>query len=121
MTLPLFDLPGRAERGKRVERTEWGVRWLRDSPALTSKRGHITQSSQREPGTSVGHPPRNAVLGFPGGVRGSRGPHRRDLDQLVGASRLCAQIPQVPAQQHDSRGMKRTRNHLGVAYRQQLM
>lgn len=38
MTLALFDLPGRPERGKRVERTEWGVRWLRDSPALTSKR-----------------------------------------------------------------------------------
>lgn len=42
------------------------------------------RSSQREPGTSVGHPSRRAVLGLPGRVRGSCVPHHRDLHQLVG-------------------------------------
>ena len=67
MTLPLFDLPVRAERGKRVERTEWGVRWLRDSPALTSKRGHITQAPSENQARQWATHPEAQYWGFPSG------------------------------------------------------
>lgn len=98
MTLPLF--------GKRVERTEWGVRWLRDSPALTSKRGHITQAPNENQARQWATHPEAQYWGIPGGVRGSRGPHRRHLHQLVGARGLrVSRARQCAAQQHDSREM----------------
>lgn len=67
MTLPLFELPGRDERGKRVERTEWGVRWLRDSPALTSKRGQITQAPNENQARRWASHPEAQYWGFPAG------------------------------------------------------
>lgn len=88
MTLPLFDLPGRAEPGKRVERTEWGVRWLRDSPALTSKRGQITQAPNENQARRWATDPEAQYWGLSGRVCASRVPHHRDLHQFVGASRV---------------------------------
>ncbi|MBP2456242.1 hypothetical protein [Mycolicibacterium lutetiense] len=67
MTLPLFDLPGRPEHGKRVERTLWGVRWLRDSPALTSKRGQITEAPNETQARQWATHPEAQYWGFPAG------------------------------------------------------
>lgn len=65
MTLPLFDLPGRAERGKRVERTEWGVRWLRDY--VTTKRGQITEAPNESQARESATHPEAQYWGFPAG------------------------------------------------------
>lgn len=65
MTLPLFDLPGRAEHGKRVEHTEWGVRWLCDY--VTTKRGQITQAPNQSQARLWATHPEAQYWGFPPG------------------------------------------------------
>lgn len=65
MTLPLFDLPGQAERGKRVERTEWGVRWLRDY--VTTKRGQIAEAPNEHQARQWATHPEAQYWGFPAG------------------------------------------------------
>ncbi|OBB17033.1 hypothetical protein A5761_11300 [Mycolicibacterium setense] len=65
MTLPLFDLPGPTERGKRVERIEWGVRWLCDY--VTTKRGQITKAPNENQARMWATHPEAPYWGFPSG------------------------------------------------------
>lgn len=64
MTIPLFDVPGPAESGKRVERTEWGVRALRD---CICKRGKIETARDEEQARRWATHPEAQYWGFPAG------------------------------------------------------
>lgn len=66
MTAPLFDLPGHVEAGKRTERTEWGVRWLRDH--VTVKRGHIDMAPTEARARWWATHPEAPYSGFPTGA-----------------------------------------------------
>lgn len=64
MTTPLFDPPG--EPGKRVERTEWGVRWLRDH--VTNRRGKVTTAPNEDLARWWATHPEAQYSGFPPGA-----------------------------------------------------
>lgn len=66
MTAPLFDLPGHVELGKRTERTEWGVRWLRDH--VIAKRGQVTTAQNEGLARWWATHPEAAYSGFPRGA-----------------------------------------------------